>query len=78
MKSLVLWLIRFYQRYLNPKGFFLRFLFLTDRSCRFVPTCSQYTLEAVEKYGVAGGLVLGLKRILSCHPFSKGGADPLK
>ena len=47
-------------------------------SCRFRPTCSEYTAQAIEKYGVLKGGLLGLWRILRCHPFSKGGDDPLK
>lgn len=77
MKSFILSLIRFYQRHLNFSGL-ARYLFLTDRACRFDPTCSQYTYEAVEKYGILRGLWLGFLRILRCHPFSKGGRDPLR
>jgi hypothetical protein len=47
-------------------------------TCRFYPTCSQYFLQAVEKYGALKGSVLGIKRILKCHPFHPGGYDPLK
>lgn len=78
MKKLALGLIRFYQKYLNFNGFLYRFLFLTDKACRFSPTCSQYSLEAVKKYGVIMGLGLGFKRVLRCHPFSAGGYDPVK
>jgi putative membrane protein insertion efficiency factor len=46
--------------------------------CRFYPTCSSYMQEAIEKKGVLGGLVCGFKRILRCHPFSRGGYDPVK
>jgi len=46
--------------------------------CRFYPTCSEYTLQAVDKYGVRQGISLGIKRILKCHPFHPGGYDPLK
>ncbi|MBP5274912.1 MAG: membrane protein insertion efficiency factor YidD [Abditibacteriota bacterium] len=46
-------------------------------SCRFRPTCSEYTAQAIEKYGVMKGSFLGLKRILRCNPFGKGGDDPL-
>jgi len=77
MRSLLLKLIRFYQRYLNFNGFLFRFLFLTDKACRFSPSCSEYFYEAVAKYGTVKGLFLGLKRILRCHPFSRGGLDPL-
>lgn len=46
--------------------------------CVFTPTCSEYTRQAIEKYGFFKGSFLGFKRILRCHPFSKGGNDPLK
>ncbi|PIV62338.1 membrane protein insertion efficiency factor YidD, partial [Candidatus Roizmanbacteria bacterium CG01_land_8_20_14_3_00_33_9] len=52
-------------------------LFLTDQVCRFHPTCSQYTYQAVEKYGSLKGLWLGFKRIIRCHPWNKGGFDPV-
>ncbi len=68
MRSLVLLLIRGYRYFVSP---------LFPPRCRFYPTCSQYTLEAVERYGVVRGLWLGLKRILKCHPFHPGGYDPL-
>ena len=68
MKRLVLGLIRFYQKQISP---------LKTPSCRFSPTCSTYTYQAIEKYGAFKGLYLGLKRILKCHPFHPGGYDPL-
>ena len=78
MKKIILFLIRFYQK----TGFFHKQLFktffLTDSVCRFSPTCSNYTYQAVEKYGSAKGLWLGLKRIIRCHPGSRGGYDPVK
>ena len=77
-KKLVLKLIRLYQKILIFHIAIARQLFLTDKVCRFTPTCSEYTYQAVEKYGVVKGLFLGLKRIIRCHPFSKGGLDPLK
>ena len=69
MKKLLLSLIRFYRRSISP---------LFPPSCRFVPTCSQYALEAIEKYCAARGGWLALKRFLRCHPFHKGGwYDPV-
>lgn len=69
MKKIFLGLIRFYQVALSP---------LLPPACRFIPTCSQYAVQAIEKYGAARGLVLALRRILRCHPFCKGGYDPVK
>ena len=68
MKRLLLGVIRFYQKQISP---------LKTPSCRFTPTCSTYTFQAIEKYGAGKGLSLGLKRILKCHPFHPGGHDPL-
>ncbi|MBE6994867.1 MAG: membrane protein insertion efficiency factor YidD [Ruminococcaceae bacterium] len=68
-KRTLLWLIRFYQKYLSP---------LKRRpTCCYIPTCSQYALEAVEKYGAIKGGLLALWRIIRCNPFSKGGYDPV-
>lgn len=61
-------LVRFYQLCISP---------LKPQSCRFYPTCSTYMLEALRKYGPLKGTVLGVKRILKCHPFHPGGYDPL-
>ncbi|MFH1368985.1 MAG: membrane protein insertion efficiency factor YidD [Elusimicrobiota bacterium] len=47
------------------------------RACRFYPTCSEYTIEAIEKHGAASGAWLGFKRVLRCHPFNAGGHDPV-
>jgi putative membrane protein insertion efficiency factor len=69
MKFLVLDLIGVYKAVVSP--------FLPP-ACRFEPTCSEYSREAVEKYGALKGTWLGLKRILRCQPFCKGGHDPLK
>lgn len=77
MKRFVLAAIRFYQRYLSFDTGILRFLFLTDKACRFTPTCSEYMYQAIARYGIIDGLSLGMKRIVRCHPWSKGGEDPL-
>lgn len=70
MKYLFMSIIRFYRRYISPlKG---------APSCRFVPTCSQYAYEAFEKYGTLKGAYLTVRRLLKCHPFHKGGYDPLE
>ena len=69
MKRMLMFLIVFYRKNISP---------LKKPCCRYVPTCSQYALEALEKYGAIKGTYLALRRILRCHPFSKGGYDPLK
>ena len=68
MKRIVLALIRGYQKYITP---------FTQPRCIYLPTCSSYMLEAVNKYGVVKGGWLGIKRICRCHPFHKGGYDPV-
>ena len=62
-------LVRFYQKYLSPLK--------VKTPCIYYPTCSQYALEAITKYGALKGGWLALKRILRCHPFAKGGYDPV-
>lgn len=78
MKKIVLKAIRFYQQYLSFDGGLFRLLFLTDKACRYQPTCSEYTYQAIERYGIIVGGWKGLKRIVRCHPWSKGGNDPLR
>ncbi|MDP4011486.1 MAG: membrane protein insertion efficiency factor YidD [Candidatus Roizmanbacteria bacterium] len=78
MKSAILFCIRFYQKSSVFQSHFLKTFFLTSSECRFEPTCSRYTYDAVEKYGSIKGLWLGIRRILSCHPWNKGGYDPMK
>lgn len=78
MKTTVLILIRLYQKYLSWDTGLFKFLFLTDKACRFIPRCSEYTYQAIEKYGVFKGALLGFKRVVGCHPWSPGGNDPLK
>ena len=67
-KRTALSLLRFYKRQVSP---------CLPPSCRFIPTCSEYALEAVEKYGAWKGSWLALRRLLRCHPFCKGGYDPV-
>lgn len=68
MRGLVLLLIRFYQRALSP---------LLGSNCRYYPSCSHYTYEAVEKYGAGKGTWMGLRRVFRCHPWHPGGYDPV-
>jgi uncharacterized protein len=68
MKTVALGLIRFYKKFISP---------LLPPSCIYQPTCSQYTYESIDKYGVLRGGWMGFKRILRCHPFAKGGYDPV-
>ncbi|HUD08717.1 MAG TPA: membrane protein insertion efficiency factor YidD [Candidatus Saccharimonadales bacterium] len=77
MKSIFLKMIRWYQKYLSLDTGFLSYLY-SERICRYHPTCSEYTYQAIEKYGVFLGGWIGLKRITRCHPWAKGGNDPLK
>jgi uncharacterized protein len=67
-KLVVLWLLRAYNWAVSP-------LFLP--ACRYVPTCSEYAMEAVERYGAVRGGLKSLMRLLRCHPFSQGGYDPV-
>lgn len=75
-KKNILSLIHFYQKTISPDhGFFSQ---NSSGACRFYPSCSEYTRQAIEKYGPARGILKGFGRIFRCHPFSRGGADPLK
>ena len=68
MKRALLMLIRFYQAAVSP---------FTPPRCRYIPTCSQYAREAIEKYGAGKGSYLAARRLLRCQPFHKGGYDPV-
>ncbi len=67
LKAFFITLLKGYQYFISP--FF-------PPCCRFYPTCSTYTIQVIEKYGVVRGGYLGIRRILRCHPFSRGGYDP--
>lgn len=68
MKTLIIWVIQGYRTLISP---------LFPRTCRFQPTCSQYALEAVRRFGVLKGIALAVRRIVRCHPFNPGGYDPV-
>ena len=72
MKKFLIGLIDFYKKYISVH------LSNSGIHCKFEPTCSEYMKQAIEKYGCIKGIYLGIKRILRCNPFSKGGYDPLK
>ena len=67
LKKIILKLISIYR-------FFSK---MTPPTCRFEPTCSKYTYDCIEKFGILRGIYLGIKRVLKCHPYHKGGYDPV-
>lgn len=69
ISRILILIIRFYRKFISP---------LKGPTCRFYPTCSAYSIEAIKKYGPIKGSYLSLRRILKCHPFHEGGYDPLK
>ena len=68
-RKIVIYVIKLYQKFLSP---------FLGKNCKYYPTCSEYTKQAVDKYGIIKGSILGIIRILKCNPFSKGGVDILK
>jgi uncharacterized protein len=68
-KEIGITLIKGYRRFVSP---------MLPSSCRFMPSCSLYTLQAVERYGLLKGSLIGARRLLRCHPFSEGGYDPVR
>ncbi len=69
MRKVVITTLRLYKRFVSP---------LLPSACRFYPTCSMYMLEAVEKYGAARGIWMGMRRLSRCHPLHEGGFDPVR
>ncbi len=72
MKKFLIVILTGYKKFISPI-----FEQLFGKACRFTPTCSQYTIEALEKFGTVKGLALGFKRILRCHPWGGSGSDPV-
>ena len=68
MSRVFILLIKIYKRVLSP---------LLPPACRFIPSCSEYSMQALEKYGFSRGIYLSIRRILRCHPFNPGGYDPV-
>lgn len=72
MKKFLIMIINWYQKNISM------WLDSKNIKCKYYPTCSEYTKQAIEKYGAVKGSILGITRIIKCNPFSKGGYDPLK
>jgi len=69
IKKSIIYIITLYKKIISP---------FLPRTCRFYPTCSQYMIQAIEKYGLMKGMLKGCGRIIRCHPFNPGGYDPVK
>ncbi|MBI4744333.1 MAG: membrane protein insertion efficiency factor YidD [Actinobacteria bacterium] len=69
MSNVLILLIEFYQKTISK---------IVPSACRFQPSCSQYSIDALKKYGTIKGMYFSIKRIIRCHPYSSGGYDPLK
>jgi putative membrane protein insertion efficiency factor len=69
VRKLFIGLIQIYRRFLSP---------MLPPTCRYEPSCSLYTVQAIEKYGVLKGSFMGILRVLRCHPFARGGFDPVR
>jgi putative membrane protein insertion efficiency factor len=69
LRICVLTILRIYKRWISP---------MLPSACRFHPTCSEYTMDAVQKHGALRGVWMGIRRLLRCHPFHEGGFDPVR
>jgi len=79
MKNVLIKLIFVYQKVFSPdKGFLVKFGIKKANTCVFYPTCSEYTVDAINKYGSVKGVIKGIERISRCHPWQKNNIDPLK
>ncbi|HRY82133.1 MAG TPA: membrane protein insertion efficiency factor YidD [Candidatus Moranbacteria bacterium] len=76
MKKIILLFIRLYQKTLSLDHGWLSYI-TSERFCRFHPSCSEYTYQAIDRFGIFHGGFLGLKRIIRCHPWNDGGYDPI-
>ncbi len=72
MKKTIIFLLKGYKKIISPM------FSAVGIHCKYYPTCSEYMVQAIEKYGIVKGGLLGIIRILKCNPFSKGGYDPIK
>lgn len=72
LNNMIIWLLKFYKKNISPV-----FEILFGKACRFTPTCSEYTIEALEKFGTVKGIALGIKRIVRCHPWGGQGYNPV-
>ncbi len=69
MRGIIIFIIKLYRKFISP---------MSIGKCRFYPTCSEYAICAIDKYGATKGIIMACKRILKCHPFHPGGYDPVK
>jgi len=69
MRELIIGALRLYKRWISPA---------LPSACRYYPTCSEYMMQAIERHGVLQGVMLGIRRLLRCHPFRAGGYDPVR
>jgi putative membrane protein insertion efficiency factor len=69
LKKILIFIINIYRRFISP---------IKTGKCRFYPTCSEYAVQSIERYGAVKGMLMAIKRVLKCHPFHPGGYDPVK